>query len=87
MNGLTTITTKGQMTIPEPIRRALKAKIGDKVSFDSVFPAQRKVVIKIISANAVEELFGSLSSPIKETDYEKAKQGAGKLLAKKYKLG
>lgn len=86
MNGLTTITTKGQVTIPEAVRQALQIKIGDKVAFTKVLPTSKEVVIKIISTTAVNELSGSLSTKVKETDSKKARSSAGKLLIKKYKI-
>lgn len=85
MNGITTITTKGQVTIPEHVRSALGAKVGDKVSFSSILPSSRQVIIKIIPSNIVEELSGSLSTTIKENNYKKARKEAGKLLIQKYK--
>ena len=86
MNGITTITTKGQVTIPEKVRSALGVKIGDKVTFSDIMPSYRRAVIKIIPANIVEELSGSLSSNVRENDYKKARKGAGKLLGQKYKI-
>ncbi|OGK37164.1 MAG: hypothetical protein A3J62_03025 [Candidatus Buchananbacteria bacterium RIFCSPHIGHO2_02_FULL_38_8] len=86
MNGITTITTKGQVTIPEPIRRALHVKIGDKVSFTHVAPTYREVVIKIIPATVVENLSGSLSARVREVDPQKARKRASSLLVKKYKV-
>lgn len=86
MNGITTITTKGQVTIPEAVRSAIGAKTGDKVSFSDVVPNYRQVVIKIIPTDIIEELSGSLSTKVREKDYKKARIGAGKLLAQKYKI-
>lgn len=86
MNGLTTVTTKGQVTIPEEVRRLLHVKIGDKVSFSDIMPEKKKASIRIISANIVEELSGSLSSSVKENNYKKARKVAGRLLLKKYKI-
>ncbi len=86
MNGLTTITTKGQVTIPQTIRRALQVKIGDKVAFTKIYPSYKEAVIKIIPINIVEELAGSLKSKIKEKNPKAARIAAGKLLVKKYKV-
>ena len=86
MNGLTTITTKGQVTIPEAVRRVLQVKIGDKVSFTKVFPSHKEAVIKIIPVNIVEQLQGSLKSKVKVKNTKIARISAGKLLVKKYKL-
>lgn len=86
MNGLTTITTKGQVTIPEEVRRALGVKVGDKVSFTEVFPFHKKATIKIISADIVEELSGSLQTKTKEISHQKARKAVGKILLKKYQI-
>lgn len=86
MNGITTVTTKGQVTIPGSIRQLLKIKIGDKVSFNRVFPSRKQATIEIIPADAVDSLFGSLSSRVKETNHKKAREESGNLLAKKYKI-
>ena len=86
MNGITTITTKGQVTIPLSIRQALKAKIGDKVDFTYFSLSNRQLLIKIIPAEVVGDLFGSLSSKVKEIDFKKARREAGELLVKKYQL-
>lgn len=85
MNGVTTITTKGQVTIPESVRRLLQANIGDKVSFTRILPAYKEAVIKIIPADIIDELSGSLQSETKGTDYKRVRKEAGKLLIKKYK--
>jgi len=86
MNGLTTITTKGQVTIPEAVRQMLRIKIGDKVAFNQVFPSRKQAVIEIIPATVVDSLFGSLETKVKESNYKKAREKAGKLLLKKYKI-
>jgi AbrB family looped-hinge helix DNA binding protein len=84
MDTITTITTKGQVTIPHSVRQALGTKIGDKVSFTRVLPEAKEAVIKIIPAHVVEELSGSLSSKVKENDHKKVRVEAGKLLVNKY---
>ena len=86
MNGLTTITTKGQVTIPESVRRALQVKIGYKVAFTKIIPSYKEAIIKIIPINAVEELAGSLNSKVKVKSPKTARTAAGKLLVKKYKV-
>lgn len=86
MNMVTTITTKGQVTIPEFVRTALMAKVGDKVAFSNISFKERVAVIKVIPKSIVEELAGSLSSKVKESNYKKARKEAGKMLLKKYGL-
>lgn len=86
MSVITTITTKGQVTIPETVRRMLQVKIGDKVSFTQVKPVYKEAVIKIIPADIVDELSGSLSALVKKADYKIARKRAGKILLRKYKV-
>ena len=86
MNGITTVTTKGQVTIPEAVRQALQVQIGDKVTFTKVLPHYKEAVIRIIPTDVINELSGSLSSKIKETDYKKARKEAGKMLIRKFKV-
>jgi len=86
MNGITTVTSKGQVTIPEAVRQALQVRIGDKVTFTNVSPHYKEAVMKIIPADIINELSGSLSSKIKETDYKKARKEAGKMLVRKFKV-
>ena len=86
MNGLTTVTTKGQVTIPESIRRRLGVKIGDKVYFSKVFLEKKQVVIRLVSKNAVDQLYGSLKSRGKYTEIDRVRQKSGGMLAKRYGL-
>lgn len=80
----TTITTKGQVTIPGYIRRRLGVSIGDKVLFDDVLEHQKKVTIKIIPTHVVNTLYGSLKTSVHETDHRKARAGAVSVMAKRY---
>lgn len=64
----TTITQKGQVTIPAPIRKALGLKRGDQVKFTI---SKKKVVqIKPAKRFSIMSLYGSLKPRIKykETD-------------------
>lgn len=86
MNGITTVTTKGQVTIPGEVRQLLQIKIGDKVSFNQISSNLKQVVLRIIPANIVEKLSGSLSTKVNVTSHKKARHAAGNLLVKKYKI-
>lgn len=81
---LTTITTKGQVTIPEVIRSALGASVGDKVAFTDVTKNKRQVTIKIIPSRSIEELYGSLASSVPYIPHEKARRIAARALGKRY---
>lgn len=86
MNGLTTVTTKGQVTIPEAIRRALEVKVGDKVYFSKVLPEKKQVIIRMVPKDSVKRLYGSLKSRGKYINLETVRQKSGKILANKYGL-
>lgn len=86
MNGLTTITTKGQVTIPEFVRKALGIKVGDKVHFSKIYSNKKQVLIKIVSKDAVDKLFGSLKSENKITNHNVVRKESVKKLADKYGL-
>lgn len=86
MNSLTTITTKGQVTIPEFVRKALGVKVGDKVHFSKIYSNEKQVLIKIVSKDAVDKLFGSLKSGNKTTNLNAVRKESVKRLADKYGL-
>lgn len=84
MQVMTTITTKGQVTIPEAVRRALGASVGDKVAFTDVAHNKKEVTIKIISSLSVEEMYGSLKTSVGYVPHEKARKIAATYLGKRY---
>ena len=86
MSNLTTITTKGQVTIPQSVRQAMQIKIGDRVSFAQILPIKKQLLIRVIPSDTVDKLFGSLLTKVKVNDYKKVRREAGKLLVKKYKV-
>lgn len=63
MNNISTITSKGQATIPYFIRKKLNAKIGDKLYFDKVMLKSNQFVVKLIKKTTVDELAGALKRP------------------------
>lgn len=81
---MTTITTKGQVTIPEAVRRALGASVGDKVAFFRVEKDLKEATIRVISTNVVEELAGSLKTSVPYISQEKARAIAARALGKRY---
>lgn len=89
MYGITSITTKGQVTIPESARKALGAQPGDKVVFEEVEPKTKRGTFKVISSKSVvDELYGALNpdGKIPYIPYNIARKKAGYLLGEKYKL-
>ena len=57
---LSTITSKGQITIPKEIREKLMIGTGDKIEF--VITKDREALIRPISKK-VDDLFGKLHKP------------------------
>lgn len=84
MSGISTVTIKGQVTIPTSIRKLLSISAGDKVYFetDSTTPS---VKVRKVAGSVVDELSGSLHSPIGYVSIDTAREKAGLELGKKYK--
>ena len=55
-----TLTTKGQITIPIDVRRALKVETGDRVEFIQIEPGRFEV---IAATRSVRELKGRFGKP------------------------
>lgn len=53
-----TISSKGQVTIPVKIREMLDAEYGDKIQFSQ--NDQNEIIIKVIKKDTLLSLFGSL---------------------------
>ena len=85
---ITTVTTKGQVTIPREVRLLLGINVGDKIMYRDVNPAKKEVMIKVVpTKGVVARLSGSLKYPkMKYTDYKIVRDKAGYALGKKYKL-
>lgn len=81
---MTTITTKGQVTIPEAVRRALEANIGDKVAFVGVEKDRKEATIRVISTSVVDQLAGSLKSSVPYMPQAKVRRILAKERAKRY---
>ena len=75
---VTTVTTKGQFTIPADIRESLGIKPGDKLVSERV-----NGEIRIKPAPSIFELAGSLKTK-KKYNKKKAREEVGKYLAKRY---
>ncbi len=73
-----TLTTKGQITIPVDVRRALNVEAGDRVEFVQMEPGRFEVVA---ATRSVRELKGRFGKPqrtvtIEEMNAAIAAQGA-----------
>ena len=61
---LATLTTKGQVTIPKEVRKALNLQTGDKIEI--IVTENREAVIKPVSRK-VDDIFCRLRKPGKKT--------------------
>lgn len=73
-----TITEKGQATIPAPIRAKLKLKPGQTILFEA---KDENIIVKNPNS-IIENLYGSIKTNIK-WDKKKAYEAVGKMLAEK----
>ena len=83
---ISTVTTKGQATIPEEIRQFLDIQVGDRVVFKEPDREKKQVVVELISKkNIVEDLYGSLKSAVPYADMKTVRKKLELSLGKKYK--
>lgn len=62
-----TLTTKGQITIPADVRRALNVEAGDRVEFVQIEPGRFEV---IAATRSVHELKGRFGKPRRAASIE-----------------
>lgn len=76
-----TLTSKGQATIPAPVREFLGLKPGQKVTYEK---RGEEIILKN-QDKLIEELYGSLKPKVKVkyTD-KKADEAIGRMLAEEY---
>ena len=74
-----TITRKGQVTIPKAIRDRLGVKEGEKVLF---VMRGEEVVLKVVKGTILD-LRGSVQPSAHSEDYEKIRQSVRQTIAKK----
>ena len=79
MYGVTSLTQKGQVVIPKPIRDLFDLKAFDKVVFTVV---KDKIVVK--PAMTVDEAYGMMASGKKPITKEKMKRTIRERVIKKY---
>ena len=83
---ISTVTTKGQATIPEEIRQLLDIQVGDRVIFKEPDPRKKQVLVELVSKkDTVDQLYGSLKSAAPYSDMKTVRKKAGFFLGKKYR--
>lgn len=86
MYGISTLTSKGQATIPQDIRLFLGLVPGDNVSFEAD-PKERIVKIKKTSHQSiVDRTYGSLKTNLPYEDINIVRQKAGEIYGRKFDL-
>lgn len=84
---LTTVTTKGQVTIPGDVRRILNIEVGDKIYFEKVEQTEKLVQMRVIKRGGISErLYGALKTKIKMEDIEQAREAVAAEIADYHKL-
>ena len=73
-----TLTSKGQITIPADVRRALNVQTGDRVEFVQVQPGRFELVAATRSVRELKGMFGrsALSLSVEDMNRVIAEQGA-----------
>lgn len=82
---ISTVTTKGQATIPEEIRRLLNINIGDRIIFLDPTPEKKQTIIQVLSrSDTVDNLFGSLKTNVPYANMKTVREKIGSELGRKY---
>ena len=84
---LTTVTTKGQVTIPEEVRMALNVVPGDKLYVERYWPETKRLMVRVVKRiGMARKLAGSLKTRVKMPSIEIARKKVAGDIAKYYGL-
>ena len=74
-----TLTSKGQITIPADVRRALNVQTGDRVEFVQIEPGRFELVAATLSVRELKGLFGRAARTVSIDELNRAiaEHGAG----------
>lgn len=86
MTGIATVTSKGQITVPENIRELLNIQLGDKLLFEKVDSEGRNTLVRVVSSRNIDRFYGILKSDKKEEDFNKIRRIAAKNYSARYAL-
>lgn len=84
MYGTSTLTTKGQVTIPQDMRLMLGIQSGDQIYFEAI-PQQKTLKIKK-TTTVVDQLYGSLKSSVPYSSRKQERAAAMAYVAKRHIL-
>jgi AbrB family looped-hinge helix DNA binding protein len=79
MSAKTKITSKGQVTIPSEIRKAMHMEEGDYLIFET--KSEYEASVKVIKTKPLSSLLGSLQSPVNEAEFSEIREKARNYLA------
>ncbi len=79
----TTLTSKGQMTVPQEVRTALGLEMGDQLLIETTASGFQATVMRKLGAAALQ---GLLRGPVKYAGEEAERQAVAELLAEKHHL-
>lgn len=74
------VTSKGQVTIPAEVRRALGIDQGDDLVFE--LTSERSVQLKVVKRQRLSDLYGSLPATRPFPGKEKVRETVGRELGK-----
>lgn len=80
----TTITSKGQVTIPRGVRESMGALFGDRVLFTP--STNGTAILSVVSSNVTTSLFGSITHRVRTAGHNVARSVTARELGKKYQI-
>jgi AbrB family looped-hinge helix DNA binding protein len=69
---IATVTTKGQVTIPKPVREALRLAVGDQVEFVDLGNGRFELVAVTRDVTELRGMLGPVATPVSIEDMDKA---------------
>jgi AbrB family looped-hinge helix DNA binding protein len=69
---IATITTKGQVTIPKPVRDALGLEAGDRVEFVDLGEGRFELIAVTRDARSLRGMLGPAEKPVSTEDMDQA---------------
>lgn len=69
---IATMTTKGQVTIPKPVREALRLVAGDRVEFVDLGNGRFELVAVTRDVSELRGMLGPAGAPVSTEEMEKA---------------
>ena len=72
-----TVTSKGQITIPADVRRALRVSSGDRIEFVEIEPGRFEIVAATGSVRELKGMFGPSERSVSVDDMNEAIASAG----------